>query len=118
MPPVVVPGADQPWQQVVELCRLDLQPSLVGASVLGEDVEDQLGPVDHARLELALQVALLARAQVLVADQEVVGFRLPQLPQLVHLALSDEEGGIDLGPALDVGRHDLTAGRPGQVRQL
>src|SRR5207249_5514686 len=66
---VVVIGPDQPRKQVVELGRLHLQSTLPGASVLREDVEDQLGAVDDPRLELLFEVALLARAQVLVADQ-------------------------------------------------
>src|SRR6202011_4149561 len=62
---VVVPGPDQPRQEVMELRRLDLETTLVGACVLGEDVEYQLGSIDHPRLELLLQVALLAWAQIL-----------------------------------------------------
>src|SRR5262249_36906947 len=48
---VVGVGADQPWQQVVQPCRLDLQPALMGARVLSKDLEDDLRPIEHARLE-------------------------------------------------------------------
>jgi hypothetical protein len=80
----------------MELRSFDLQAALVGSSMLGEDVEDQLGPVDNPGLELLLEVALLARAQVLVADQKVVGVRLPESLQLFDLALADEERRVDL----------------------
>jgi hypothetical protein len=86
--------------------------------VLSEDVEDQLRPVDHPGLELLLEVALLARAQVLVADQQVVGVRLPERFQLFDLALADEERWVDLRPPLDPCSDDLAAGGAGQVGQL
>ena len=116
--PVVVVRADQPRQQVVELGRLDLQPALPSARVLGEDVEDQLRAVDHAQPQLALEVPLLAGAQVLVADQDVVADLVLGLPQLFDLALADEQGRLDLGPALDVRGDDFGPGRPAQLRQL
>src|ERR1700737_2449366 len=51
----------QPWEQVVQLRGLHLETALLGAGALGEDVQDQLGAVDHLDLELFLQVALLPR---------------------------------------------------------
>ena len=59
--PGEVPTALQPWQQMVQLRRLHLQPAFLGARALGKDVEDQLGAVDDLHLELLLQVALLPR---------------------------------------------------------
>src|SRR5205823_10891528 len=51
----------QAWQEMMQLRGLHLQAALLGASSLGKDVQDQLGAVDHLDVELALQVALLAR---------------------------------------------------------
>src|SRR5207249_11069739 len=82
---VVVVGADEARKQVVELRRLDLEAALSGARVLREDVEDQLGPIDDPRPQLPLEVALLPRAQVLVADQEVVLQLAAPLSELGHL---------------------------------
>src|ERR1700730_16544865 len=70
---VVRVGADQPWQKVVEARGLDLQAALMGSRVLRKDLQDHLGAVEHARLELAFQVALLARAQTVVADDQIEG---------------------------------------------
>jgi len=51
----------QPREQVMQLRGLHLKAALFGPGSLGEDVEDQLGAVDHFNLELALEVALLTR---------------------------------------------------------
>src|SRR4029077_20220872 len=68
---VVRVRADEPRQQMVQARRLHLQPALVGPRVLGEDLEDHFRAVEHANLELELQVALLSRAQVVIADDQV-----------------------------------------------
>jgi hypothetical protein len=36
--------------------------------VAGEDVEDQLGPIEHLHVEDVLQAALLPGRQLLIAD--------------------------------------------------
>ena len=48
---------------VLELRELDLQLALGRVGVLGEDVEDHRGAVDHPDLQAVLQVALLAGAE-------------------------------------------------------
>src|SRR4029078_3459662 len=58
--------AAEPLLHVVELCQLDLGLALPRLRVLGEDVEDQRGPVDDLDLEPVLQVAQLARRQLAV----------------------------------------------------
>ena len=52
--------AAQPRQQIGQLGQLDLRLAVPGAGVLGEDVEDQGGPVDDLDLELLLQLTQLA----------------------------------------------------------
>jgi len=51
--------------------RPSLKPALVRARVLGEDLEDHFGPVEHPRLQLELQVSAAAAAEVVVADDQV-----------------------------------------------
>ena len=51
--------APQPGQPVAQEGQLDLGPTLGGAGVLGEDVEDHRGPVDGRPTEDLLQVPLL-----------------------------------------------------------
>ena len=58
-------------QVVLELRELDLELPLGADGVLGEDVEDQLRPVDDARLERVLEVALLRRLELVVDDQRL-----------------------------------------------
>ena len=52
----VLPHAPHARQVVLELRELDLELALGADGVLGEDVEDQLRPVDDARLERVLEV--------------------------------------------------------------
>ena len=61
-----------PRQVVLELRELDLELPLGADGVLGEDVEDQLRAVDHARLERVLEIPLLRRIE-LVVDEEALG---------------------------------------------
>ena len=63
--------AAQPREEVVELGELDLRLALLGPGVLGEDVQDQRGAVDHLDLEPLLQVAQLAGRELAVADDGV-----------------------------------------------
>ena len=103
---------------MMQLRRLDLQPALLRAGSLGEDVEDQLSAVDHLDLELALQVALLPRRQLLVEDQQVeVGLMLERVQRL-DLTFADEQGRIGLLPPLGVGADHHDPGGSGQLAQL
>ena len=85
----VLPHAAHARQVVVELGELDLELALGGHRVLREDVEDQLRPVDHARVERVLEEALLRRVE-LVVDEQALGFELLELLlDLLELALAD-----------------------------
>ena len=66
----VGPHPGQPGQQVFQLRQLHLQLGLVAPGPGGEDVEDDLGPVHHPHLELALEVGALHRAQLFVEDDQ------------------------------------------------
>src|SRR5207237_9848189 len=115
---VVVVGADQPGQEVAELGGLDLEATLAGPGMLREDVQDQLGPVHHADAELLLEVALLTRAQVLVADDQVVAQLLAAVADLGHLAATHEQAGLDLVAPLHLARDHVAAGGTGQLGEL
>src|SRR5512132_1760002 len=81
--------AAQPGQHVVELGQLDLGLALAAGGVLGEDVEDQHGAVDHLGVDQLLQVPQLPGRQLVVHDDGVG----PECPdgggQLLGLALAD-----------------------------
>ncbi len=103
---------------MVQARGLDLQAALVGPCMLGEDLEDDLCAVEHANLELELEVALLSRAEVVVADDQIECALELEVAELIQLAHADEVGRVDPGAPLDVGTDDIGAGRPGEVGQL
>ena len=55
------PAADQPGRQMPELGEFNLQLAFETACSLREDIQNQAGAVEHAALELPLEVAFLAR---------------------------------------------------------
>jgi hypothetical protein len=86
--------------------------------MLGEDVEDQLRSVDHARQQRILEVALLARVE-LVVDEERVGSSLPELGlQLPELPLPDVAALVGPRPPLDELAYRFDAGGARKLTQL
>ena len=61
---------------MLQLRQFDLQLALETPGPLGEDIEDEASPVEHAALQLALQVALLARGEFMVKQHDL-RFMLP-----------------------------------------
>jgi hypothetical protein len=103
---------------VLELGELDLQLAVRRAGVDGEDVEDHGGAVDHRHPDLLLEVALLARAQLVVAGDDVGVCLLDELLELRRLARAEVEIGMRLVAALDQLAHDRDAGRAQQLLEL
>ena len=85
----MLPRAAHARQVVLELCELHLELPLGADGVLGEDVEDQLRPVDDPRLERVLEVPLLRRLELVVDDQRLGAELRVRLLQLLDLALAD-----------------------------
>jgi hypothetical protein len=114
----VGPEPAHPRQVVLELGELHLELSLGAVGVVGEDVEDHRGAVDHRHAELGLEVSLLARGQLIVAGDQV-GVHAVQRPlQLGELAATQVSVRIGLRPHLDhlTGRRD--AGGAQQLLEL
>jgi hypothetical protein len=95
--------------QVTELRDLDLQLALQRARALRENIEDQLTPIDDAKVEFLLEVAGLRGAQRVIEDRELRSGALRNFLNLGGLALPDKGarvGGLqflgnrigDLGP--------------------
>ena len=86
---------------VLELRQLDLELSLCAVRVVGEDVEDHRGAIDHRHAERRLEVPLLARHELVVAGDQVGvaadDFRL----QLGQLAAPQVAVGVRAGADLD-----------------
>ena len=86
--------------------------------MLGEDVEDELRPVDDAGLQRVLEQALL-RGRELVVDEEHLGLGAAVLVlQLLELPLAHVAAGIGIGPVLDDACDGLDARRPGELLEL
>ena len=105
----------QPRQQVLELGQLDLELAVPGRGALGEDVEDQLGAVDHAQVEALGEVARLGGREVVVEDHQVDVQLEAADHQVLELAPADHRLRVDPRPALD---HVSTTLDPGRARQL
>ena len=65
------PQAPHAGEVVLELGQLDLELALGAVGVVGEDVEDHGGAVDHRHAERRLEVSLLARSELVVAGDQV-----------------------------------------------
>ena len=97
----MLPHPAHPRQVVLELCELDLELALGARRVLGEDVEDQLRPVDDPRREGVLERALLRRVELVVDEQDIrARIRVCRL-QLLELALADIGPRVGTAPLLD-----------------
>ena len=105
-------------QVVLELGELDLELALGADRVLGEDVEDQLRPVDDARLRARSRAALLRRLELVVDDEHVRG-RLAEGPlQLLELPLADVRARVRAATGAGRARDGVDARGPGQLAQL
>ena len=85
----VRPQAAHPREVVLELRELDLELALGGVRVGGEDVEDDRGAVDHRDPERGLEVALLARRELVVARDQVRVRATELVLQLLELARAE-----------------------------
>jgi hypothetical protein len=103
---------------VLELGELDLQLALGRARVVGEDVEDDRRAVDDRHVELLLEVALLAREQLVVARDEVRVALLDRPLQLGELPAAQVAVRVRAVAALDQLARHRHAGGAEQLAQL
>ncbi len=101
-----------------ELGEFHLQLALEGARPLGEDVQDQAGPVQHPALEQPFQITLLAGTQAMVEEHQFGIFGRYPFPDLLGLARPDEIlAGRRLAPRRHGAQHPGTRG-PGEFGEL
>ena len=110
--------AAQPGQHVLQLGQLDLRLAFAAAGVLGEDVQDQRGPVDDLDLHHALQPPELAGGKLAVADHRVGAHRGDDAGQLAGLARADVGRGVNTAAPLDQAVEHLGPRGFGQPAQL
>ena len=114
----VLPHPAHARQVVFELRELDLQLPLGGDGVLGEDVEDQLRPVDDPCLQRVLEEPLLHRIELVVDDQALSVRRSEALLDLLELALADVGALRRPRAVLHDATDGLDAGCPGELLDL
>src|SRR5437660_2202905 len=103
----VAPQSAHAREVVLELRELDLELALGAAGVRGEDVEDHGCSIDDRKAERLLEVALLARGELVVAGDEVRVALLGRGLRLPNLAWTEVGVRMRLGAAL----HELADDR-------
>ena len=109
----VGPRAGQAGQRILHAGQRDLQHRLAGARPVGENLQDDLLPVDDSEAGFLLPVALLGGGKFLVEDDDVGAVSLGRGDQLGGLATADEKLGLQA-----VAQVDERGARDGQVEVL
>src|ERR1700745_3962885 len=71
LPLEVRPAAHQAAADVLQLRELDFELALEASGALREDVEDQAIAIEHTALDELLEIALLARGERVVDEDDV-----------------------------------------------
>jgi hypothetical protein len=110
--------ASQPRQQVLQLSQFHLQLALARPGPFGEDIENQLRPVHHARIQPLFDVPQLGGGQFIVENDQIGPSGRHRGRQFVELALADHVRRIGHIPNLGVDIDDLSPGAGRQRSQL
>jgi len=100
--------------QITQLRDLDLEFTFESVRALRENIENQLAAIDHADLELVLEIARLRGRERVVENRERCALGLRKLTDLRGLALTDEGARVRLLQALVNDSGDFGAGALGQ----
>jgi hypothetical protein len=114
----ILAAAREARQKVIQLGKLDLQLTFAAARVPRENIEDQLGSVNHMAVRALFEVAQLSGRQVSVKNNER---RLVQARfdfDFLDLAPSNEGGRINLVAHLKNGSRHLRARAARKLRQF
>ena len=98
-----------------QLGKLDLQLAFMAVRTLGEDVQDQPGTINDPAFQVALQVALLHRAELMVHQHQIGASGIGGSLHFLQLAAADQGGGVRPVHARTDGRGNA---RPGRARQI
>src|SRR5580704_8079431 len=104
----------QARREVAELRDLDLQLAFESARALRENIENQLTPIDDAKIEFLFQVARLRRTERIVENRKRGAGPMRDLLDLRGLALADEGPRVGRFELLRDGLGDLGAGGLGE----
>jgi hypothetical protein len=100
------------------LREFHLEATFGGARAPGKDVEDQLRAIDDFNASRAFQIALLGGGEFVVDDQHARMERVRQFLQLLHLSVSEQRSGVDLGTDLKYFGGNLRPGAGGQFGEF
>ncbi len=106
---------------IAQLRELDLQLPFARPRVLRKDVEDQHRAIDDRQWHDLLEIATLARAQIVEHHQHVGAAFLRERSNFGSFAAADQHRRIDVRQLLDHLADDLDAGRTcerGKLREL
>ncbi len=108
----------KPGKQVPQLCQFNLGLAFGRGCMLGEDVENDRGPIEGRSLEDSLEIELLGRRQLVVEDNGVSIESERRFEDLVDLALAHERRWVGSVPLLDDAVHGVGPGGVDQQLEL
>jgi hypothetical protein len=85
----VRPASHQPRREVLQLRELHLELTFEAARALREDVENEAGAIEHPTLQQCFEIALLARRQRVIEDDQVGALGLHLCTHLLRLTAAD-----------------------------
>lgn len=88
--------AGEAGQKIIQLCKLHLQLSLAASSPPGENIENELGAVDHFQVNYFFEVAKLRRGQIIVEDYQIGARAVGEAANLLRLPATHEGRGVGL----------------------
>ena len=118
LPLEVGPAAHQARGDVFQLRELDFELAFEAAGALRENIENQAVSIEHAAAGELLEVALLARRERVIDQDDVGGVVFGDGPNFVGLAAAHEEAGIGTLAAARHGGNGLGPGRDGELPEL
>ena len=114
----MIPHSRQARQQILQLRQLDLQPAFAAASALRENVENQLGAIEHLAREQIFQIASLRRRKFVVENDRSDVLILERFLDHLGFAFADVIRRGRFLQFLRDGIDDFRAGRAGQLAQF
>ncbi len=111
-------AAGEPRQQVLELREFDLPLAFARPRAPGENIENQLRPIDDLAIGALFDVPDLGGRQLAVDNHHVDRVARAFGCELVELASADERRRIRSGPLLNHSQHDNGTGRIGEASEL
>jgi hypothetical protein len=115
---LILRRSGQSRQLILQLRQLHLQLTFAGTRVPGEDIQDQLRPVDNSGWKFSFQVTQLRRGQVMVEQQQIGPGRGYHALNLLQFATADQRRRIRSRAPLNQRRSNLCTGAAGEFLKL